>query len=1059
MKSGGPWNLRGLRPETLAAARDAARRSGVSVGEWLNELIELSADYGRAALGLAAEHDDAWFDEEGDDRRRGARPPRRDYDYDNHGRAPDSVLAREQLNDVQARLDQLTNQLERLVRDKPPLRGAPMRPSHRASARQPSPRQSLQHHFGQPQSWQNQSGQPQSGQNQSSRHQSRQHPFSLGSGELAADRDVARAADQPGDQPAEQTVSGRSREPELPSPQIAPQLAEHTTESERPPEFPELEAQLRRITAQIESLRSTDLDKVIVAFRSDLADIRRQLTEALPRQAVESLCVEVEALARRVDRSRGWAGESDTIKGIERGLAEIRGGLRGMTTAENLVGFDEALKALAQKLDLIIAREDPTALQQLETAIGALRGVVSHVASNDALGKVAEDVRQLAGKIDSLAKGAASGQAVAALGSRIDNLTDAFNASAEVAAPRGLEKLLSGTMEKLESLRLAAADPAFRCLEERIGHLIGRLDASDARLGNLTTVERGVTDLLAQMEQLRGPEAGLAAGSGARPAVAAIARDVAEIKRSEQRTQDSLEAVHGTVEQVIGRLAMIESDIHDSPLRGPRDQMPAQPPGENAQPAATPSQAGAPTAPAELVNAAERQDFIAAARRATQAATSSVSDDEVRSRSRQRRSRSSASGEMRANKPRLRKLLVAACIVLVTVGCLQIALHFFQDSGPGEALPWQHPAEPANDAAPPRTGSLPPPAGTIKPSPAAAAEPMPLAAPPASAAAADAGPVKASATQNSEPVAEPAPPFVAPLPPPSAVPPAAAAIPQPIMPNAADSTGSLMPAMPAPVAAAPATAPAPSNAVTNAQEPSLEALPATIGGPRLRAAAMVGEMAAQYEIGLRFGEGRGVPRDERQAAYWLDLAAKQGLAPAQFRLGGYYEKGIGVKKDLAAARELYLAAAAKGNAKAMHNLAVLYADGINGRPDYHTAALWFRKAADHGITDSQFNLAVLYVRGSGEPQNYAEAYKWFALAAKAGDAEAANKRDEIAAQLDEEILAAADLVVKSWKPEPQPDEAIKVKAPPGGWDAAAPSPKAKPRTKSANLAGPDLQTN
>src|SRR3984957_8488163 len=39
MKSGGPWNLRGLRPEARAAARDAARRSGMSVGEWLNSVI------------------------------------------------------------------------------------------------------------------------------------------------------------------------------------------------------------------------------------------------------------------------------------------------------------------------------------------------------------------------------------------------------------------------------------------------------------------------------------------------------------------------------------------------------------------------------------------------------------------------------------------------------------------------------------------------------------------------------------------------------------------------------------------------------------------------------------------------------------------------------------------------------------------------------------------------------------------------------------------------------------------------------------------------------------
>ena len=245
----------------------------------------------------------------------------------------------------------------------------------------------------------------------------------------------------------------------------------------------------------------------------------------------------------------------------------------------------------------------------------------------------------------------------------------------------------------------------------------------------------------------------------------------------------------------------------------------------------------------------------------------------------------------------------------------------------------------------------------------------------------------------------------------------------------------------------------------SAPELSNDTLPPAIGGPVLRGAAVAGDMSAQYEIAVRYGEGRGVPRNERQAAYWLELAAKQGLAPAQFRLGGYYEKGIGVKKDLAAARDLYLAAAAKGNAKAMHNLAVLYADGVNGRPDYHAAALWFRKAADRGITDSQFNLAILYARGTGELQNYAEAYKWFALAAKQGDVEAANKRDDIAAQLDERTLAGADLVVKSWKPEPQPDEAIKVKTPPGGWDAAVQPPKSKPRTKSANLNEPDSKTN
>jgi localization factor PodJL len=1022
MKSGGPWNLRGLRPQALAAAREAARRSGVSVGEWLNDLIEQTDDYGRDALRPDAD-DYAWPEPGGrnDYRRRGAaHPPRRDYGDEDDRAERDSVLALEELSEVHARLDRLTDQLEQLARGTAPLRGAPMQPQHRRSG-------------------------------------------------FIGDR---RSHQGPADSAAEGAASSAASQPDLPSPATAPQMpaeAAETAAPGRPVEFPKLEDQLRRITAQIESLRSTGLDTVIAVFRDDLADIRRQLTEALPRQAVESLCAEVEALARRIDRSRERTGDPDAIAGIERGLTEVRDALRRMTTAERLVGFDEALKALAQKLDLIIAREDPTALRQLETAIGALRGIVSHVASNDALSKVAEDVRSLAAKIDGLAKGVATGQAVSALGGRIDTLTDTINAAAEVTAPRGLEKTLSEIMEKLEAVRLTTDPKAFKQLEERIAQLIGRLDASDARLGTIAAVERGVADLLSHIEPLRGTDEAPAASASSRPAVAAIARDVAEIKRSEQRTQESLEAVHGTVEQVVGRLAMIESDIHDVAMLAPRSQMSAQPE------AATVPAAG-PAAPAELIASAERQDFIAAARRATQAATASRSDEAMRFSSPRRRSRSDAGGEIADNRPsHRRKILVVAAIVLFTVGCLQIAFHVFGDSRQaGETVaPWQHPADPTPQpddnppAARPQSGSLQP-AGKAEPAPITSTPVVlvpPVASAPPDGAPAQNSPAESAAPAQSAPQSLAAPAIAAtaaPAAPPASLPATQKPASRSALPATADRTGSLPPRPMPSVAAAPIT-PAPpavsNSAAVNAPEVAPDTLPPAIGGPVFRAAAIAGDAPAQYEIGLRFGEGRGVARNERQAAYWLELAAKQGLAPAQFRLGGYYEKGIGVKKDLAAARDLYLAAAAKGNGKAMHNLAVLYADGVTGRSDYHTAALWFRKAADRGITDSQYNLAILYARGSGEPQNYAEAYKWFALAAKAGDVEAANKRDEIAAQLDDAILTAADLAVKSWKPEPQPDDAIRVKAPPGGWDAAAPTPKAKPRIKSAALDGPNFQTN
>src|SRR5262245_35881788 len=39
MKSGVPWQVQGVRPQARETAREAARRSGMSVGEWLDNLI------------------------------------------------------------------------------------------------------------------------------------------------------------------------------------------------------------------------------------------------------------------------------------------------------------------------------------------------------------------------------------------------------------------------------------------------------------------------------------------------------------------------------------------------------------------------------------------------------------------------------------------------------------------------------------------------------------------------------------------------------------------------------------------------------------------------------------------------------------------------------------------------------------------------------------------------------------------------------------------------------------------------------------------------------------
>ncbi|MGV8938318.1 MAG: peptidoglycan-binding protein [Allorhizobium sp.] len=206
-------------------------------------------------------------------------------------------------------------------------------------------------------------------------------------------------------------------------------------------------------------------------------------------------------------------------------------------------------------------------------------------------------------------------------------------------------------------------------------------------------------------------------------------------------------------------------------------------------------------------------------------------------------------------------------------------------------------------------------------------------------------------------------------------------------------------------------------------------IPAAITPPSLVNAAKAGDPLALFEIGDRFTEGRGVAKDLGEASKWYRLSADKGFAPAQYRLANLLEKGNGVERDIDAARGYYQQAADSGNASAMHNLAVLYASGNGSTQNYEKAAEWFAKAAELGVSDSQFNLAILYARGNGVQPNLETSYKWFAIAAKNGDADAAQKRDEVANAMKPEQLAKARADVELWKATPLNADANSIEAP------------------------------
>jgi localization factor PodJL len=402
-----------------------------------------------------------------------------------------------------------------------------------------------------------------------------------------------------------------------------------------------------------------------------------------------------------------------------------------------------------------------------------------------------------------------------------------------------------------------------------------------------------------------------------------------------------------------------------------------------------------------------KASFIAAARRAAQAASSQLIEH-VPDRDRVRGEEEIPSTAVGSHA---RILLIAASVVMVVLGSLQVFTGFF--SRPSSPVAHEKPSMSTSNT-PIELEAAPAPAGAPNWQPPMLATDDVLSAPNAGI-----------------------------LPPPEHFAPAST-------PASTDlsasrdrtATGSVRQP-----SAAPASAPA--------------GLPAMITGG-LRAAATRGDPAAEFEVAVRLAEGRGMAQDFTAAAGWFERAARQGLVPAQFRLAGLYEKGTGVKKDLDAARRLYLAASNGGHAKAMHNLAVIYAEGADGKPDYQAAVYWFRRAADHGVIDSQYNLGILYARGIGVETNLAEAYKWFALAAREGDRESTRKRDELGTRLDQATAAAAHAAVRTWVAKPQPEAATQVKGPAGGWDGTPAAAPARRRvtsdTKGPNK-GPNVAPN
>jgi len=234
--------------------------------------------------------------------------------------------------------------------------------------------------------------------------------------------------------------------------------------------------------------------------------------------------------------------------------------------------------------------------------------------------------------------------------------------------------------------------------------------------------------------------------------------------------------------------------------------------------------------------------------------------------------------------------------------------------------PQDGPRSPEETAPPQSVASMPPPAQTADPAPPSEASP-------------------ASGDEVTPATPEPAAPAqTAAVAPPE--PPVQAAPPLPETAIAVDPRRVAPP--PAPVLKEPP------------RRASAAAAPTTDGAAPL-SRAEAGNPAAQFEVAA--GMLRAHQPRAGEAATWFREAAINGLDVAQFNLGVMYERGLGVPEDETRALLWYHSAAEQGYPLAQYNLGRLYALGKGIPQSDAEAKRWFQRAADRGVSDGLYELA------------------------------------------------------------------------------------------------------
>ena len=1031
MKPGVPWSVKGIEPDMREAAKIAARRSGMTLGEWLNSKILETAD---------------------------DIPDTRPDLYARSSQAPTHALER-----TASRLEDIAEQLSRLSRRDSETAQRVAAPIEQRLA---PDNEALHKILSRVDSNERQTVEAFTAVNdrlsvlgrqitQASKRETRpeEHP-----GYVALEKAVRNIVEHMESSEKRTRDNFKSLHDRMASLSQKASSAPQDSVSKQAPAFTQLESRLADLAMRVERSESgTTHNTLPDLLKIELTELANRIDTV--RETAESLAMRAQTQAVQTSQQELRAIEGRIVGLVKEAQASLSGSGAGPAEMQRLRGEVERVNA---RID------EAHAAQANGGDVMALRAAVEQLSTRVAQGP---DMRPLA-DMD---------RRILDITQRLEQQQAHAKSSPQVGE---LERRMAELDYKLSEAVADRSGSHASEIEERLNDISSRVGRTEQQLGSLETIERAVNQLFDSMEQQRNwtqevadnaanrvaqqvmSAAPAAVSLSGAPEIQALHDGLQAVRQAsehaEGRNQETLEAVHETLEQIVTKLAELETAAIGQRVAASvgipameaavpatafaEEQTPAldwnqpseQPPlsdtpfsdssfADFTAPAMDPLQ---PQQEAPVVNPFDAvmqqarnpgaaqglndgDDFIAAARRAAQAA---VQPKSVLT--------SLSPGAARASEKASKKLLgsifksrhkPAAAAVQASVAplgdlkhppgfkaannnenkkrkyiimgiALLAAVSVFTFNMLGQAKKGAAPAQPVaieQQLSPQAPAALP---EVLTPAPAVKAQPP-----------------------------QPKPAELGSL----------------ELPNDSDPllTGSLE--KPADEALAGIVA------GNVAGEDGLA--PASTGSLQLREAAAMGNAEAQFVIATRYLNGEnGLKQDFAKAAYWYGKAAAAGNAPGQYRLGTLYERGKGVAKDMKAALGWYERAAALGNVKAMHNAAVLAANNDLQKPDYARAFKWFSLGAAHGLKDSQFNLAVLLERGLGTKINAKEALFWYSMAAKQNDSDANKRAGVIATTLSSTDLQDTEQRLSRWSPEVAPPSANTVAVTDPAWKADSP---------------------